>query len=124
MNLKVRTIEVFFMFLVILSFASTGILIMMGQYDYSMILLVVTSILVLTEFYLVLSGSVGRVVDLSRRGRQEGKYGAQSVGNLYGVQYNDLDELGDLGEIGGETVGNMRVYKRGEKIDYVDSNDK
>ena len=53
MNSKIRFIEVFFMLLVILSFAATGMMILMGNQDYSIIALAVTSLLVLIEFYLV-----------------------------------------------------------------------
>lgn len=73
MNSKIRFIEVFFMLLVILSFAATGMMILMGNQDYSIIALAVTSLLVLIEFYLVLTGSAGRVLDLSRTGLRENR---------------------------------------------------
>ncbi|MCI8669452.1 MAG: hypothetical protein HFI34_08050 [Lachnospiraceae bacterium] len=119
MNSKIRFIEVFFMLLVILSFAATGIMILMGNQDYSIIALAVTSLLVLIEFYLVLTGSSGRVLDLSRtglRGKQGGKYSGEAYGeDMFMGEYGDPDGFA------GEGVGNMRVYQRGEQIDYADS---
>lgn len=125
MNSKVRFIEIFFMLLVIVSFAVTGIMIMMGYNDYSIVSLAVTAFFVLTEFYLVLAGSAGRVLDLSRTGMR-GKQGGTYAGNAYGedtLGYDDLDDLGEVGSFVGEGVGNMRVYKRGEKISYTDSDE-
>lgn len=127
MNSKIRFIEVFFMLLVILSFAATGTMILMGHPDYSIIALAVTSLLVLIEFYLVLTGSAGRVLDLSRtglRGKQGGRYPGETYGeDIFGGEYEDPDGLGDMGGFSGEGVGNMRVYQRGEQIDYADSED-
>lgn len=127
MNSKIRFIEVFFMLLVILSFAATGTMILMGHPDYSIIALAVTSLLVLIEFYLVLTGSAGRVLDLSRtglRGKQGGRYAGETYGeDIFGGEYGDLEGLGDMGGFSGEGVGNMRVYQRGEQIDYADSED-
>ncbi len=127
MNSKIRFIEVFFMLLVIMSFAVTGIMILNGYYDYSIIALAITSFLVLIEFYLVLTGNAGRVLDLSRtglRGKQGGKYPGNSYSeDIYGGDYDNLNGLGDMGGFSGEGVGNMRVYQRGEKINYVNSED-
>ena len=125
MNSKIRFIEVFFMLLVILSFAATVMMILMGNQDYSIIALAVTSLLVLIEFYLVLTGSAGRVLDLSRtglRGKQGGRYSGDAYGeDMLTGEYGDPDGLGDMGGFAGEGVGNMRVYQRGEQIDYADS---
>lgn len=125
MNSKIRFIEVFFMLLVILSFAATGIMILIGNHDYSIIALAVTSLLALIEFYLVLTGSAGRVLDLSRtglRGKQGGRYSGEAYGkDVFSGEYGDMDGLEDMGGFTGEGVGNMRVYQRGEQIDYADS---
>ncbi len=125
MNSKIRFIEVFFMLLVILSFAATGIMILIGNHDYSIIALAVTSLLVLIEFYLVLTGSAGRVLDLSRtglRGKQGGRYSGEAYSeDVFSGEYGDMDGLEDMGGFTGEGVGNMRVYQRGEQIDYADS---
>ncbi len=125
MNSKIRFVEILFMILVIVSFAVTGIMIMMGYDDYSIVSLAVTAFFVLTEFYLVLAGSAGRVLDLSRTGMR-GKQGGTYAGNAYGEDaygYDDLDNLGEVGSFVGEGVGNMRVYKRGEKINFTDSDE-
>ena len=84
MNSKIRFIEVFFMLLVILSFAATGMMIL--------------------------------------RGKQGGRYSGDAYGeDMLTGEYGDPDGLGDMGGFAGEGVGNMRVYQRGEQIDYADS---
>lgn len=153
MNNKLRFIEILFMVILILAFAMTGIFIMQGKNDYAIISLSATSGIVLIEFYFVMTGQTGRVIDLrgATNRNPKGKYGtgdysdplfeedydysSKSVHSLSEVKSrsgrsgNNSAFTGALSNRTGEMtfssegVGNMRVYQRGEKIDYANSED-
>lgn len=158
MNSKLRVIEVLFMIALILAFATTGIFIIQEKNDYAMLSLTSTSLIALIEFYLVLTGRTGKVIDLrgATNRNPKGSYAnndysdpfleedfenvgksvhsleaaksfagknKKRTGKTISTMRNTGSFSGDSGRFSSEGVGNMRVYQRGEKIDYAHSDD-
>ena len=132
MDSKVTFKEIIVMCLVITSFTVTGVMIMNENYRIALISLCSTSLCVLIMFFTVMSAQEAeedRLPDMSKRNEQHGiteytvrkKSGRKKkLNNVTDYShYNDdndymfRDTSGDFYE----SVGNMRVYKRGEKIE-------
>lgn len=126
--------------LVIASFAVTGIMIKNENYEYALIALCVTAFCVLLAFIAVIAGDSDKILDLSnpnlrnprkskspkkvtyinrltddlaRTGSGRNKKRSKTSGNTYQSTGDDFYE----------GVGNMRVYKRGEEIEYNNDED-
>lgn len=142
MNSRVTIKEIVSMCLIIISFAATGIMIMNEDYKYALIALTFSAFCVLMGFVAFIIADDNKILDLSnpslRNPRKSGsdkrvkyisgltpdimggksksgKKNKSSKKDLHMQEANDSDFY--------ESVGNMRVYKRGEKIDYHDSDD-
>lgn len=146
MNSRVTFKEILSMFLVILSFLSTGILIMNENYKYALIALCAAAFCVLLAFAAVIAGDEDKILDLSNpnlrnprrsssskkvryidrltpdmaggRGKSKSKKKDSDSAGTYPVNMQETEDFQ-------ESVGNMRVYKRGEEIErYTDKEDK
>ena len=142
MNSRVTIKEIVSMLLIIISFATTGIMITNEDYKYALIALAFSAFCVLIGFVVLIISEEDKILDLSnpslRNPRKSGsdkrvKYISgltpdimngknksvskkkSSKKNLYTENTNDNDFY--------ESVGNMKVYKRGEKIDYRNSDE-
>lgn len=119
-NIKIS--EAIAIVLTLILFTITGLSILKESYDRAMIAWVGTSIMVFVDFCMVLGKNRGKVLDL-RRSAQKGP--KASYQNPYGQEgtagYDDYGDMDSYAGFSGEGVGNMRVYQRGEQIDYKDS---
>ena len=132
------------MFLVILSFTVTGIMIMNENYEYAIVSLCVAAFCVLAAFVAVIAGDEDKILDLSnpslRNPRKSGSGKkvryinrltpdmAGGRGKLKsGQSSSDNDDLYHMNTEEDvdfyESVGNMRVYKRGEEIERFTEDD-
>ena len=140
MDSRITFKEMLTLFLVIISFTVTGILIKNENYEKALIALCVTAFCVLLAFIAVIISDGDKILDLSnpslrnprksksakkvtyvdrltadlarsgsRRGKRKGNSGA-------GFYQGGMDDFY-------EGVGNMRVYKRGEEIEYNNDDD-
>lgn len=145
MNSRVQFKEILAMFLVILSFTVTGIMIMNENYKYALVSLCAAAFCVLIAFMAVIAGDEDKILDLSnpslRNPRKSGsskkvRYINRLTPDMAGgsdkskSRKNRMDNddlyLMNTEENDGfyESVGNMRVYKRGEEIErYTDGNE-
>lgn len=145
MNSRVTFKEILSMFLVIVSFLTTGILIMNENYRYALIALCAAAFCVLLAFAAVIAGDEDKILDLSnpnlrnpRRGSSSKKvrYIDRLTPDMSGRKDKPKSKKNDSGsadtypiniqdtEDFHESVGNMRVYKRGEKIErYTDKDE-
>lgn len=136
MNSRVTFKEILSMVLVILSFMVTGIMIMNENYRYALIALCAAAFCVLIAFIAVIASDEDKILDLSNPSLRNPR--RSSSGKK--VRYIDRltpdmakekekskrnDKIDDNRystntQVNGdfyESVGNMRVYKRGEKIE-------
>lgn len=140
MNSRVTFKEIIAMCLVITSFTVTGIMIMNENYKYALISLCVVALCVLLAFLAIVIGEDNNILDLSNpslrnpRKSNSGKRvtyisrltpdmasgNRKSRKNGAGNMYQDT--LADDGDFY-ESVGNMRVYQRGEEIEFHDDED-
>lgn len=135
MDSKVSFKEIFFIIGIILSFAITAIFISQENYQKSLITLTCAAAFVTLEFWAALSDNSSRVIDLRGAGprtakKNKGKVTTYNSLTKEGASNSFLGYDGDLedvytenGKAGDEfyeSVGNLRVYKRGEKIDRRD----
>ncbi|MBQ3584211.1 MAG: hypothetical protein IJA27_05820 [Lachnospiraceae bacterium] len=145
MNARITWKEIFTIFLVIISFTVTGILIKNENYDYALISLCVVAFCVLIAFMAVLAGEDDKILDLNNpslrnprksnsnrnvryisrltpdmAGGKKKKAGKDSQGSAY----DDIPSM-DFGSGGDfyESVGNMRVYRRDEEIEMAQDED-
>ncbi len=137
MNSRVTFKEMISMCLVITSFTITGIMIMNENYEYALVSLSAAAFFVLIAFVAIVAGEDNKILDMSNpslrnprksnsgkkvryinrltQDMMEGRKSSNknSDRNLYSGNT-------DSGEDFYESVGNMRVYQRGEEIDYHD----
>ena len=138
MNSRVTIGEIVSMLLIIISFAATGITIINGDYKYALIALTFAAFCVLVGFAVLIIEDSDRILDLSNpslrnpRRSNSGKrvkyitrLTPEMTSEKTSKKYKDdlyLVDDDDEGELY-ESVGNMRVYKRGEKIEYHDTDE-
>lgn len=138
MNSRVTIKEIVSMLLIIVAFTATGIMIMNQDYKYALLALAFTAFCVLIGFAVIIVDDLDRILDMSnpslRNPRKSGsnkrvKYisrltpdmaaggrrkSKSSKDDLYVTDVDDkVDDFY-------ESVGNMRVYKRGEEIEFHD----
>lgn len=140
MDSRVTFKEIIAMCLVIVSFAITGIMIMNEDYKYALIALCGAAFCVLLAFIAVIIGDSDKILDLSNpnlRNPRKSNNGKKvtyisrltpdiSSGKGLKKKRRELDESNSYSEVGGdfyESVGNMRVYQRGEEIEYNNEED-
>ena len=142
MNSRITVKDVVSMLLIIISFTATGIMIKNEDYKYAMLSLTFAALCVLIGFGVMILEDADRILDLSnpslRNPRKSGsnkrvKYISRLTPDMAAGRnnpkakddvYNDdlyLEEA-DTSDFH-ESVGNMRVYKRGEEIEYHDDED-
>lgn len=135
MNSRITFKEILSMSLVILSFAVTGIMIMNENYKYALVSLCAAAFCVLLAFVAVIAGDEDKILDLSNPslrnprksssgkkvryisrltpdmagGRNKSNSGRDNHDDFYRTNSEEPDDFY-------ESVGNMRVYKRGEEI--------
>lgn len=142
MNSRITVKDVVVMILIIVSFTSTGIMIKNEDYKYAMLSLTFAALCVLLGFGVLILEDADKILDLSnpnlRNPRKSGsnkrvkyisgirpdmtgsKRDLKSKKDMYNEDmYSDESYNSD----NFESVGNMRVYKRGEEIEYHDSED-
>lgn len=140
MNTRVTIKEIVSMFLIIISFAATGIMIMNENYRYALAALTFSAFFVLIGFVVLIIEDGDKILDLSnpnlRNPRRSGSdrrvtYISRLTPDMMGRKKKSksaqkssqedfyLEENGDDDFY--ESVGNMRVYQRGEEIDYHNS---
>lgn len=142
MNSRITVKDVVVMILIIVSFTSTGIMIKNEDYRYAILSLTFTAFCVLLGFGVLIAEDADKILDLSnpnlRNPRKSGsnkrvKYISGIRPDMAGSK-KDLKMKKDLynedmysdeayNSDCFESVGNMRVYKRGEEIEYHDSED-
>lgn len=136
MNSRITFKEILSVSLVILSFAVTGIMIMNENYKYAIVSLCAAAFCVLLAFMAVLAGDEDKILDLSnpslRNPRKSGsgkkvRYISRLTPDMAGGRNksnsgkdNSNDDFYRMNSQEPddfyESVGNMRVYKRGEEI--------
>jgi hypothetical protein len=140
MNSRVTIKDIVSMLLIIISFGTTGIMIMNEDYRYAIIALSFAAVCVLIGFAVIIVEDGDKILDLSnpslRNPRKSGSdrrvtyisgltprmMGEKSKSNSKNKSSRDDLYLGESnGDDFYESVGNMRVYKRGEEIDYHNS---
>lgn len=140
MNSRVTIKEIVSMLLIIISFAATGIMIMNEDYKYALVALTFSAFCVLMGFVVLIIEDGDKILDLSnpslRNPRKSNSsrrvqyisrltpdmMGRKSKSKSKGKSSDDdlyLEEISDDDFY--ESVGNMRVYQRGEEIDYHNS---
>ena len=140
MDSRITFKEMITICLVIVSFAVTGIMIKNENYEYALIALCVTAFCVLLAFVAVIVSDGDKILDLSNPSLRNPRKSKSPKKVTY------VDRLtADLARSGSgrtrkkgkssvssyqggaddfyEGVGNMRVYKRGEEIEYNNDED-
>lgn len=135
MDSRITFKEIVAMCLVIVSFAVTGIMIKNEDYRYALVALCMAAFCVLLLFVFIVMGDSDKILDLSNPSLRN----PRKSNNAKKVTYvnrltpdmakgrktgknkkSDVDDT-DYSSVGGdfyESVGNMRVYQRGEQIEY------
>lgn len=140
MNSRVTIKEIVSMLLIIVSFAATGIMIRNEDYKYALIALTFAAFCVFIGFTVLIIEDSDKILDLSNPSLRNPRKSASNKKVKYisrltpdmasgkkksGKSEDDLYLVEDDSSSGDyyESVGNMRVYKRGEKIEYHDSDE-
>lgn len=144
MDSRVTIKEIISICLVIVSFTATGIMIMNEDYKSALIALCVSAFCVLLAFVSVILGDSDKILDLSNPSlRNPGKVSKKSKRVTYvdrvtkDIALTNGPRKGRRGSgssrsssdytaVGGdfyESVGNMRVYQRGEEIEFNNDDD-
>ena len=141
MNSRVTIKEIVSMLLIIVAFTATGIMIMNEDYKYALLALAFAAFCVLLGFAVIIADDSNKILDLSnpslRNPRKSGnnkrvKYirrltpdmaaGKNKKSKSSDDSAYPMDEQENIDDFY-ESVGNMRVYKRGEKIEFHDKDE-
>ena len=140
MDSRITFKEMLTMCLVIVSFAITGIMIMNENYKYALIALCASAFCVLLAFIAIIAGDADKILDLSNpnlrnpRKSNSGKrvtYINRITPDLGGTgnskskkkRNSQNNSYQNVSEDFYEGIGNMRVYRRGEEIEYNSDED-
>lgn len=142
MSSKVTIKDVIAMILVIVSFTTTGIMIKNEDYKSALLALSVSAFFVLIAFVIIIIEDGDKILDLSNPNLRNPRKSSNSAGKVTYVNRltpgmaggksksgkKNRDSSDDLYMMNGgddfyESVGNMRVYQRGDDIEIHDDDE-
>ena len=141
MNSRVTVKDVVAMLLIIVSFAATGIMIKNEEYKYALVALSFAALCVLFAFVIIIIEDSDKILDLNNPNLRNPRKSSNSGGRVKYIDRLTPDMLAGKGKTGKrnsknedlylvednddfyESVGNMRVYQRGEDIELYDEDE-
>lgn len=141
MNSRVTVKDIAAMLLIIISFTATGVMIKNEDYKYALVSLSFAAVCVLIAFVIIIIEDNDKILDLSNPSLRNPRKSSNSAGKVKYIDRLTPDMIGgkvkssknksknedlylvDANDDFYESVGNMRVYQRGEDIELFEDDE-